>query len=48
MHSHYRQNYVPGRPLPRWLWLERRRDVARWDDLRRAVWAARRTSTRPA
>jgi hypothetical protein len=31
-----------ARPLPRWLWLERRRDVARWDDLRRAVWAAQR------
>jgi hypothetical protein len=29
---------------PRWAWLERRRDVARWDDLRRAVWAAQRTS----
>ena len=31
-----------ARPLPRWLWLERRSDVARWDDLRRAVWAAQR------
>ena len=27
---------------PRWLWLERSRDPQRWDDLRRAVWAARR------
>lgn len=24
-----------------WLWLERWRDPARWDDLRRAVWAAK-------
>ena len=24
---------------PAWLWLERWRDPARWDDLRRAVWA---------
>jgi len=33
---------LEGAPrAPRWLWLERRRDVARWDDLRRAVWAAR-------
>ena len=31
------------RSLPRWLWLERRRDAARWDDLRRAVWATQRT-----
>ncbi|WP_342129469.1 hypothetical protein [Hydrogenophaga sp. OTU3427] len=28
--------------VPRWLWLERSRDPLRWDDLRRAVWAARR------
>ena len=26
------------------VWLERWRDASRWDDLRRAVWAARRTS----
>jgi hypothetical protein len=26
---------------PRWVWLERRADPARWDDVRRAVWAAR-------
>jgi len=30
-----------GRRVPRWLWLECRRDVTRWDDLRRAVWAIR-------
>jgi len=24
MHSHYRQNYIPGQPLPRWIaWLLR-------------------------
>ena len=31
-----------GPAAVRWLWLERRSDAARWDDLRRAVWAARR------
>ena len=30
--------------VPRWVWLERQRDVARWDDLRRAVWACQRES----
>ena len=30
-----------GHGQPDWMWLERRRDVAHWDDLRRAVWAAR-------
>lgn len=32
------------RTVPGWVWLERRRDAARWDDVRRAVWAAQRST----
>jgi len=37
-----------ARSLPRWLLLERRRDAARWDDLRRAVWSTQRTQSASA
>lgn len=37
---------LEGATVPaRGLWLERWRDAARWDDLRRAVWAARQAAS---
>ena len=45
--QHFLLLHFRSHPTSHWLWLERNRSAARWDDLRRAVYSRARPQTMP-